>query len=167
MLGFKYKGLIATGSISLLLLASLSACTAKTPEGTDEKGLHPHVTIDMRMPDRFQVGVDSAFTVEVKKNGELVTGAEYAEFLFWPDGHKDDAIAVPAVESSPGIYSAPYAAPEEGIYVVQTKVQSGDDLIMPAKRFAIGTHAVEQLIQLEEAQQSGEAAPEAGGHHHH
>ncbi|MCR2802754.1 FixH family protein [Paenibacillus soyae] len=158
--------IILAGTASLLLLGLLCGCTARTPSGADENGLHPHVTVEMSLPETFEIGRDAKFTLEAKKNGELLANADSAEFVFWPEGHKDAAVIVPAEEISPGEYAASYTVREEGVYVVQSRLRSAGEIIMPAKRFAIGPEAVDLLIQLEEAQKNDAPAAAGGGHHH-
>lgn len=154
-----------SGICSVLLLALLCGCTAQTPPVTNENGLPPHVTAELRLPEMFEVGAETTFSLEAMKNGELLANADSAEFLFWPDGHKEAAVVVPAVEVAPGTYEAPYTAQEEGVYVVQSRVQASGEIVMPAKRFAIGTESVEQLIHLEESQKND--AHSSGGRHPH
>jgi len=149
----------------LLLIILLCGCTAKTAE-TDESGLPPHLTVHLQLPEQILSNTPSVFSVAVSKSGEPLKNAVKAEFIIWKEGHKESAMTMNAVESSPGVYSITKQINEEGLYVVQSRISSADEQVMPAKRFAIGAHAIEQLAVLEEAQKSGVSAPAESGHHH-
>lgn len=149
----------------LLLIILLCGCTAKTAEA-DESGLPPHLTVHLQLPEHIQSNTPTVFSVAVSKGGEPLKSADKAEFVIWKEGHKESAMIMNAVESSPGVYSITKQISEEGLYVVQSRISSADGQVMPAKRFAIGASAVEQLAVLEEAQKSGVSAPAENGHHH-
>ncbi|MGO4542861.1 FixH family protein [Paenibacillus sp. 2TAB19] len=148
----------------LMLILLFCGCTVKTT-ATDESGLPPHLTVDLHVPDEWILGKPSLFSVEVTKSSKPVQNAEKAEFVIWLEGNKESAITIAAKEESPGVYSVTHTLNEEGLYVVQSRINSANEQVMPAKRFAIGAHAIEQLAVLEEAQRSGTPAAPAVGHH--
>ncbi|MFB9328742.1 FixH family protein [Paenibacillus aurantiacus] len=146
----------------LLLSVLLFGCTANIPE-LDESGLPSHLTVKLQLPKQLEVGADSDFSVEVFKGGEPVGGAAQADFVFWPEGQRDAAVTVKAAETSPGVYSVSHRIQEEGIYYVQSLIDTNGDKVLPTKRIAVGAKAVEQLIAMENAAKPDEAAH--GGHH--
>ncbi|MBD2870216.1 FixH family protein [Paenibacillus arenilitoris] len=151
----------------LLLVLALCGCTANTTE-TDENGLRPHVTVDLSLPEKPETGIPGLYFVKVSKSGKPLRHAEQADFVIWPEGKEESAVTVKAEETSPGVYSVSHTIEVEGIYLIQSRINADGEQVMPAKRIAIGAHAVEQLAVMEAAQKSGTAAPaDAGGHHHH
>jgi hypothetical protein len=140
----------------ILLLGVLSSgCTAKIAE-TDENGLPAHLTVDLHLPKQLDLGSKSNFSVEVFKNNQPLEHAEQAEFIFWPEGNREAAVTVKATESSPGVYSASHSITMEGIYLVQSSISAKNEKVLPIKRFAVGSKAVEQLIQMESTKESSD-----------
>ncbi|WP_168735910.1 FixH family protein [Cohnella fermenti] len=158
---------VRNGIALAMLLIALGGCTSNT-EGLDENGLKPHLTVDLKVEAPADVLAEVPLSVEVKKSGEPLVQAEKAEFVVWPDGDSEHAVTIAASEQSPGVYTANYAFGTEGMYIVQSRVSSGNLEVMPAKRIAIGAAAVEALEQLEGAGEGeGEAAQAASEGHHH
>ncbi|MGO4544120.1 FixH family protein [Paenibacillus sp. 2TAB23] len=149
---------------SLLLVTLLCGCTAKALE-VDESGLPPHLSVNLKLPEQLEMDNPSIFSVEVTKSGEPLENADQAEFVIWPEDDESSAATIQAEESSPGTYSVTYSISEEGLYVIQSRIRSANEKIMPAKRFAIGTHAIERLALLESTQHSGAPLPAESGHH--
>ncbi len=143
----------------MLLGVIVSGCTAKIAE-TDESGLPPHLTVDLHLPKQLDLGSESSFSVEVFKNNRPLEHAEKAEFIFWPEGNREAAVTVKATESSPGVYSVSHSISNEGIYLVQSRISAKNEKVLPIKRFAVGSKAVEQLIQMK-------SAKESSGHSHY
>ncbi|TYP79353.1 FixH family protein [Paenibacillus methanolicus] len=146
----------------LLLSALLFGCTANIPE-TGESGLPAHLTVDLHLPKTLEVGEDADFSVEVSKGGKPVRHTEQAQFLFWPEGKSNAAVTMKATESLPGVYTVSHRIDGEGIYYVQSLIQTGGERVLPIKRFAVGPKAVEELIAMESAARSDETAH---GEHH-
>lgn len=149
---------------TLLLVTLLCGCTAKTSE-VDESGLTPHLSVNLKLPEQLEADIPSIFSVEVTKSGKPLENAEQAEFVIWPEGEESSTVTIQAEESLPGTYSATYLINEEGLYVIQSRIRSANEQVMPAKRFAIGTHAIERLALLESTQHSSAPLPAEGGHH--
>jgi hypothetical protein len=148
--------------VLLLIGVCLTGCTAKITE-TDESGLPPHLTVEMHLPKQLEIGSKNNFSVEVFKNNQPLEHAELAEFIFWPEGNKEAAITVKATESSPGVYLVSHSITQEGIYLVQSRISAKNEKVLPIKRFAVGSKAVEQLIQMESAK---EQSDDAHNEHH-
>jgi hypothetical protein len=148
-------------SVILLLGILVSGCTTKTSE-TDENGFLSHLTVDLHLPKQLELGSKSDFSVEVFKNSRPFERAEQAEFIFWPEGNKEEAITVKTTESSPGVYSVSHSVTKEGIYLVQSRISAKNEKVLPIKRFAVGSKAVEQLIQMGIT----EASSESHNEHH-
>ncbi|WP_138751409.1 FixH family protein [Paenibacillus sinopodophylli] len=150
--------------LPLLLTLMLCGCTANTTQ-TDESGLPPHLSVNLHLPNKLNIGIPQVFSVEVSKSNKPLEQAEAAEFVIWQEDKKESAVTLAADEQSPGLYSVSYVIDTEGVYYVQARMKFEDGQVMPTKRFAIGDHAIERLIQLESAQHSDAPAPAAGGHH--
>ncbi|CAM4405362.1 FixH family protein [Paenibacillus alkaliterrae] len=140
----------------------LSGCTAKIAE-TDASGLPAHLTVGLHIPKQLDIGNKSNFSVEVFKNNQPLEKAEQAEFIFWPEGNREAAVTVKATESSPGVYSVSHSITMEGIYLVQSSISGKNDKVLPIKRFAVGSKAVERLIQMESSKESSDNSH--NGHH--
>ncbi|WP_141501110.1 FixH family protein [Paenibacillus luteus] len=149
---------------ALLLVTFLCSCTA-TASDVDESGLPPHLSVNLKLPEQLEADIPSIFSVEVTKSGKPLEDADQAEFVIWSEDDDSSTVTIHAEESSPGIYSVTYSISEEGLYVVQSRIRSANEQVMPAKRFALGTQAIERLAFLESAQHSGATLPADGGHH--
>lgn len=147
----------------ILVIVMLSGCTAKT--GTiDERGLRPHLTVDLQLPEQMAPGEPGQVTLKVELQGEPV--AAEVQFVFWPEGEPDKAMEADAMSVGGGQYQTIMELPEEGVYVVRAHVTADGLEAMPAKWLAIGQDAVQQLAALE-ADQAQEAPAAGGGGHHH
>jgi len=152
-------------ALPLLLVLLLCGCSAKAAE-VDESGLPPHLTVNLHLPEKVEIGKPNLFSVEVQKSGKPMINADQAQFIIWQEDDQSSAVTIQAEQLSPGVYTVTHPITEEGLYVVQSRIRFANDQVMPAKRFAIGNHAIEQLAILESAQHSGEPAPAESGHHH-
>ncbi|GIQ65957.1 hypothetical protein PACILC2_45250 [Paenibacillus cisolokensis] len=155
-------------AIVLTMMAAffLSACAANT-SSTDEHGLLPHLTVDMRLPSELSLGSSGQFRIAISQDGKPVQADDVA-FEFWPEGHPEQRVEIPGEFGGSGLYTAEYRLNSEGVYVVRCRVSSGSLEAMPAKRFAIGEEAVLRLAALEQQQTAGAPADggSSGGHHH-
>lgn len=155
-------------AIVLTMLAAilLSACKANTGS-TDERGLLPHLSVDMQLPEELSPGSAGHFQIAVRLGGEPVQ-ADRVIFEFWPEGRPDQVVSVTGTPGGEGLYTAEYRPGGEGLYMVRCRVSSGPLEAMPAQRFAIGEEAVLRLAALERQQSSGAtAADEGSGEHNH
>ncbi|RXZ82917.1 hypothetical protein EBB07_08350 [Paenibacillaceae bacterium] len=148
----------------LLAVLLLSGCTASV-NTADEQGLLPHLTVDLQVPNPVQPGVEYRFTIVVQQDGQPIE-ADKVTFEFWPEGVREDSIAMMGMRDGAGTYFINQTMPGEGVYVVRSLVSSANYEVMPAKRFAIGEEAVKQLALLEDQEASAVPAPSGGGHHH-
>ncbi|CAH1209434.1 hypothetical protein PAECIP111893_03021 [Paenibacillus plantiphilus] len=158
----------ARALIAILLNALLSGCTANV-NSTDERGLLPHLTVDLQIPEQLQAGTEGTFTMIVHQNGEpFEAAADSAAFEIWPEGQRENSITIPGKLDGAGVYTASPTLDVGGIYVVRCRVSSTNYEVMPSKRFAIGEEAVNHLAMLEEQASSEDSAPDSGdgGHHH-
>ncbi|MDF2716625.1 MAG: hypothetical protein K0R28_3550 [Paenibacillus sp.] len=155
-------------AVVLVMMAALflSACTANLGS-TDEHGLLPHLTVDMRLPPELSPGSPLQFRVTVGQRGAPVDSARVT-FEFWPEGSPEQRLEIAGVSGGNGLYTAEHRMNNEGVYVVRCRVTSGPLEAMPAKRFAIGKESVLRLASLEHQQSSNQPASggSSGGHHH-
>ncbi|MCU6712507.1 FixH family protein [Paenibacillus sp. J5C_2022] len=153
------------GAVAAVVM--LGGCTAKVAPA-DENGLPPHFSVELVLPQQIVAGEQGRYSVEVSKDGKPVEGVDEAEFVFWLEGDREKAVAVRAEETAPGVYRALHTIEQDGLYVVQSRVEMKDGLLVPAKHLAVGAEAVNSLAHLQEAMQLGsEAAQEEGGGGHH
>lgn len=156
----------AMGLAALLLLG---ACTAQTGN-VDEHGLRPHLNVDLQIPKELNLHQDETFTIKLTQGGKPAT-AEFVTFEFWPEGQPEQKVSAQGAPTSAdsGVYTAQYAMPDNGIYVVRCLVTSGSMEAMPAKRFAMGEKAVLHLAEAEKQESAGNSGEgdAAAGHHHH
>lgn len=153
-------------AITMIASISLSACTANTGSA-DERGLLPHLTVDLQLPQELTVHSAGQYRIEIKQGGKPVQ-AERVIFEFSPEGQSDQVVSVPGVSVGEGMYAAEYLPSKEGVYVVRCRVASGGLEAMPAKRFAIGEEAVLILATLEPYSSTEDSgASESSGHSHH
>lgn len=152
--------------ILIMMIAAmfLSACTANTGS-TDERGLLPHLSVDLQLPTEMTPGSTGQFRIYVSQDGKPVQ-ADKVTFGFWPVGHSEQRVEIAGVSEGNGLYSAEYRLGSEGVYVVRCRVSSGSLEVMPARRFAIGEEAVLRLAALERQQNAETPASGGGGHHH-
>ncbi|SMG22939.1 FixH family protein [Paenibacillus aquistagni] len=152
--------------LAMTAALALSACTANTGL-TDEKGLLPHLTVDIELPEAFTLDFAAPFHIRVEQHKVPVDTAEVT-FEIWPENHPEERVRIPGESNGKGLYTAEHQLSTEGIYIVRCHVVSGSLEAMPAKRFAIGEEAVLSLAELEEQQAAdGEAPAHGGGHDHH
>lgn len=162
------KRIALTGFIAFLLAVLLGGCTANVGS-TDERGLLPHLTVDLQIPTQVHAGTKSTFKMVVRLNGEpFEAAADSAAFTIWPEGQRESSITIPGKPDGAGVYTASAALDDEGIYVVRCRFSSTDYEVMPAKRFAIGEDAVNRLVMLEKQESPDAPAPGGrdGGHYH-
>lgn len=162
------KRIAAAGFIAFLLAVLLSGCTANV-SSTDKRGLLPHLTVDLQIPEHLQAGAAGTFTMIVRQNGEPFEAAgDSAAFEIWPEGQRENSILIPGKLDGAGVYTVSPTLTAEGIYVVRCRFSSTDYEVMPSKRFAIGEDAVNRLAMLEKQASSEDTAPGSGdgGHHH-
>jgi hypothetical protein len=152
-------------SVLLILMIILSSCTTSVA-GKDEHGFSPHLTVDLQVPANIELQQKIPLILKVIKSGEPFEDAEQAIFAIWQEDHKDQAVTIPASESSPGLYEAEHIFSAEGIYILQSRVASSNLEVMPAKRIAIGPEAIEKLALLEQHQEGESAAPAVVDVHH-
>ncbi|QGQ97712.1 hypothetical protein EHS13_23875 [Paenibacillus psychroresistens] len=148
--------------VILIFGVLLSGCAMKIAE-IDESGLPTHLTVEVHLPKHLDLNSKNDFSVEVFKNNRPLEHAEQAEFIFWPEGNREAAIVVKATESSPGVYSVSHSITKEGIYLVQSRISVQNERVLPIKRFAVGSKAVEQLIQMENEKENND--PSQNEHH--
>lgn len=171
LLSATFRVSIRPAALALLLIATalLGACTANTAN-IDERGLRPHLAVDLQLPEELAPDVAATFRIAVTQGGQPVQAADVT-FEFWPEGSPEQKAVVPgSLGDEDGIYSAIHQLSREGVYVVRCLVTAGGLEAMPAKRFALGEEAVLRLAALEE-QAAGDTASvgeaSGGGHHHH
>lgn len=153
-----------TALVFLLTVLLLSACTANT-DSTDERGLRPHLSVDLWLPQQLSPGSAGQFRIAIQQ-GESPVRADSVIFEFWPEDRPDQIVSVTGISEGEGLYSAEHRLNREGLYVVRCLVAAGSLEAMPAKRLAIGEAAVLRLAALE--RQSAADATQAGasgGHH--
>jgi len=152
-------------AIVLTMMAAfiLNACTANT-SSTDEHGLLPHLSVDMRLPSKLSPGSSEQFRIVVSQGGEPVQ-ADDVTFEFWPEEHPEQRVEIAGESGGNGLYSAVYRLSDQGLYVVRCRVSSSSLEAMPTKRFAIGEEAVLRLAALE-GQQMPDSGSSSEGHHH-
>lgn len=148
----------------LLLVFILSACTANV-DNTDENGLIPHLTVDLQLPSDIELNKVTTLSVTVQNNNQPFDQAEEASFKIWQEESPDKAITLQATQQTSGVYEVDHEFTSEGLYVIQVHVLSSDMEVMPSKRLAIGSEALEQLAQLEQQQTDIPVISE--GHSHH
>jgi hypothetical protein len=149
--------------ILIILLLFLSACTASF-SAIDESGLQPHLNVDLQIPKQLSTSTTGRFSITIQHQDGMPAPAERVMFEIWPEGRQDERISIPGTAIGEGQYAIDHQLMEQGIYVVQCFVSSGDYEVMPAKRFAIGEEAVHQLAALEAEETSDEPVVN-GGHH--
>ncbi|SDT27913.1 hypothetical protein SAMN05444162_3655 [Paenibacillaceae bacterium GAS479] len=151
--------------IALLASASLllGGCQANT-SGQDDKGMIPHLTVDLQIPDKLQPGEASRFTILVEENGKPYDEFYKTSFQFWPEDGSSPAVNAEAKLTAPGTYTVTQPAGTEGVYRVKFSGVSTEYEIMPSKRFAIGANAIEHLAELEKQSDAAPAAPAAPHH---
>ncbi|MCM3747974.1 FixH family protein [Paenibacillus pasadenensis] len=142
----------------------LGGCQANT-SGTDEKGFGAHLTVDLQIPEKLQIGKENSFSVVVEENGKPYNGFYKSSFMIWPEDGSSHAVSAEAVQSAPGIYTIKQPLEKEGVYRIKFSGISTEYEIMPAKRFAIGSKAIEHLAELEKQKDAAPAAAPAGHHH--
>ncbi|MGN7454692.1 FixH family protein [Paenibacillus pasadenensis] len=157
---------IAIAASALLAGASmlLAGCQADT-SGLDDKGFKPHLTVDLQLPEQLEQGQEGRFAIVVKENGEPYDGFYQARFQLWPEDGSSAPVTAQAEKTAPGTYSFVQAIGPEGVYRIKFSGVSADYEIMPSKRFAIGSEAVEALAEMEKAGAAA-AVPAPAGHHH-
>jgi len=148
----------------LLFVFIISACTANVGN-TDENGLIPHLTVDLQLPSHIELNKVITLSLTVQKNSQPFDQAQEAEFMIWEESSPDEAITLQAIQRIPGVYEADHEFTTEGLYVIQSHVSSTNMEVMPSKRLAIGSEALEQLVQLEQQQTDTPVINE--GHSHH
>ena len=148
----------------LLFVFIVSACTAKI-ENTDENGLIPHLTVDLQLPSDVELNNAITLSLTVQKSSQPFEQAEEAAFKIWQEDSPDEAIILPAIQRTPGVYEVEHIFISEGLYVIQSYVSSSDMEVMPSKRLAIGSKALEQLVQFEQQLINFPVISE--GHSHH
>ncbi|MCR8659579.1 FixH family protein [Paenibacillus endoradicis] len=151
-------------SMLLLFVFIISACTAKV-ENTDENGLTPHLTVDLQLPSDIELNKAITLSLTVQKSSQPFEQAEEAKFKIWQENSPDEAIILPAIQRTPGVYEVNHIFTSEGLYIIQSYVSSSGMEVMPSKRLAIGSEALEQLAQLE--QQITDIPVTSEGHSHH
>ncbi|HIW32832.1 MAG TPA: FixH family protein [Candidatus Paenibacillus intestinavium] len=151
-------------SMLLLFVFIVSACTAKI-ENTDENGLIPHLTVDLQLPSDVELNNAITLSLTVQKSSQPFEQAEEAAFKIWQEDSPDEAIILPAIQRTPGVYEVEHIFISEGLYVIQSYVSSSDMEVMPSKRLAIGSKALEQLVQFEQQLINFPVISE--GHSHH
>lgn len=164
---YRVRALLYTVMALAFAAILLSACTAQIGN-VDDKGLQPHLTVDLLIPEKLKVNETNPFRVEVKQGGEPVE-AEEVTFELWPEGKPDHTVSIQGTRIGDGLYGFDYSIPENGLYILKSRVISGKLEVFPAKRFAIGEEAVLQLASLEQHidQENQSPSHSADGHHHH
>lgn len=142
----------------------LGGCQANT-SGTDEHGFGAHLTVDMRISENLQIGKENSFSVVVEENGKPYGSFYKASFMIWPEDGSSPAVTAEGVQTAPGVYTVTQPLAKEGVYRVNFSGVSAQYEIMPAKRFAIGAKAIQQLAELEKQKDTAPAAAPAGHHH--
>lgn len=148
----------------LFLTLILSGCTA-TAADTDENGLIPHLTVDLQLPAKLQMNKAVTLSLTVQRSSQPFEEAEEAAFTIWREDTPEETITLPAIQRLPGVYEADHTFASEGLYVIQSHVLATDMEVMPSKRLAIGSEALEQLAQLEQQQGDNPTAPVIESHH--
>ncbi|MHA7963929.1 hypothetical protein ACX93W_07280 [Paenibacillus sp. CAU 1782] len=162
----KSRGLCAVIALSFAALL-LGACTAQT--GTiDEKGLRPHLNVDLQIPEKLELHKTSQFRVEVLQGGKPAAVDEVI-FELWPEEQVDQLISLKGNKIDDGIYGVDYEILENGLYRLKSRITAGELEVFPAKRFAVGEKAVLELAAIEdqEALDNQGSNQSTGGHHHH
>lgn len=148
----------------LLFVFLVSGCTANVAN-TDESGLIPHLTVDFQLPANIELNKVTTLSLAVQQSDQPFEHAEEATFKIWLEDSPEEAITLPATERKAGVYEVDHTFTTEGLYVIQGHVLSSAMEVMPAKRLAIGSVALEQLAQLNQHQPDIAVAPV--GHSHH